>query len=207
MVIAYHVIFGAYGFWLPNDPRGSWSTEVWADHLQPFGEATKVNTRKSLADRKHDQQHRLEAKRQLQYPSVSFNRAQIDTIGFAFGEAIAHLKLDVHACAVMPDHVHLAIGRTDCTAEYLAGFLKRAATRRFLAENMHPLDKYRQANGRIPSPWVVGGWFVYLNTPEEIIRCIRYVDNNPVKARMPAQQWEFVREYSPKAHSPRGRGG
>ena len=22
-VLAYHVIFGAYGFWLPNDPRGS----------------------------------------------------------------------------------------------------------------------------------------------------------------------------------------
>lgn len=28
MVLAYHVIFGAYGFWLPNDPRGSWSKFV-----------------------------------------------------------------------------------------------------------------------------------------------------------------------------------
>jgi len=25
MVIAYHAIFSTYGFWLPNDPRGSWS--------------------------------------------------------------------------------------------------------------------------------------------------------------------------------------
>jgi len=23
-IIAYHIVFGAYGFWLPNDPRGSW---------------------------------------------------------------------------------------------------------------------------------------------------------------------------------------
>jgi hypothetical protein len=28
MIRASHVIFGAYGFWLPNDPRGSWSTFV-----------------------------------------------------------------------------------------------------------------------------------------------------------------------------------
>ena len=25
MVHGYHVILAAYGFWLPNDPRGSWS--------------------------------------------------------------------------------------------------------------------------------------------------------------------------------------
>lgn len=30
MVLASHVILGAYGFWLPNDPRGSWSTFVGA---------------------------------------------------------------------------------------------------------------------------------------------------------------------------------
>ena len=25
MVIAQHLVFTTYGFWLPNDPRGSWS--------------------------------------------------------------------------------------------------------------------------------------------------------------------------------------
>ncbi len=25
MVHGYHVIIGAYGYWLPNNPRGSWS--------------------------------------------------------------------------------------------------------------------------------------------------------------------------------------
>ena len=28
MVLAYHLVFSAYGFWLPNDPRGSTSREV-----------------------------------------------------------------------------------------------------------------------------------------------------------------------------------
>ena len=28
MILGFHVVFGAYGFWLPNDPRGSWSDFV-----------------------------------------------------------------------------------------------------------------------------------------------------------------------------------
>lgn len=30
MVEWYHLIMTAYGFWLPNDPRGSWSEFVGA---------------------------------------------------------------------------------------------------------------------------------------------------------------------------------
>lgn len=33
MVRWYHAIFSAYGFWLPNDPRGSWSDFVRAWHF------------------------------------------------------------------------------------------------------------------------------------------------------------------------------
>ena len=28
--LAYHFAFSLYGFWLPNDPRGSYSTRVGA---------------------------------------------------------------------------------------------------------------------------------------------------------------------------------
>ena len=49
MVLAYHVIFGAYGFWLPNDPRGSWSDFVGAWELLRFGKATKTTERRSVA--------------------------------------------------------------------------------------------------------------------------------------------------------------
>ncbi len=45
MALAYHVIFGTYGFWLPNDPRGSWSTFVGSWELYRFGKATKVTDR------------------------------------------------------------------------------------------------------------------------------------------------------------------
>ena len=39
-VLVAHVIITAYGFWLPNDPRGSWSDFVGAWELLRFGRAT-----------------------------------------------------------------------------------------------------------------------------------------------------------------------
>ena len=188
MVIAYHVIFGAYGFWLPNDPRGSWSTEVWAQHLQSFGDATKVDTRQSLAGRQHDRSLRLVAKQHLQYAAVQFTPRQTRVVGDGFAQAVADLGLDVYACSIMPDHVHLVTGRWQSDVEYVAGFLKRAATRRLNDEQAHPLQGCRQANGRTPSPWVVGGWFVYLNSPPEVRGRIRYVEENPPKAGLPPQR-------------------
>jgi len=72
MVIAYHVIFSAYGFWLPNDPRGSWSDFVGAWELVRFGKATTVSTTRSLAAVPHDARLRREAKRALKHPPVAF---------------------------------------------------------------------------------------------------------------------------------------
>jgi hypothetical protein len=43
--LAYHVIVSMYGFWLPNDPRGSGSDFIGAWELFRYGGcATKVDT-------------------------------------------------------------------------------------------------------------------------------------------------------------------
>lgn len=195
MVIGYHVILSAYGFWLPNDPRGSWSTEVWARHLRRFGRATRVETRRSVADHDHDRAQRLEAKQTLKYPAVHFSGMQTRAIGRGFAKAVGDLRLKVYACAIMPDHVHLVTGRHARDVEYVAGFLKRVGTRRLNAEGRHPLQKHRRPDGRIPSPWGDDGWFVYLNTPDEMLQRIRYVEMNPVKEGLPLQRWPFVVPY------------
>ena len=88
MVIAYHIILSAYGFWLPNDPRGSWSVFVGAWELFRYGgKATKVETTKSVAHAKHDRAKRLAAKRRLKYDPVFFTGLQARAIasGFARG--------------------------------------------------------------------------------------------------------------------------
>jgi hypothetical protein len=38
IVIAHHLIWTLYGWWLPNDPRGSCSREIRSDFLKDLGD-------------------------------------------------------------------------------------------------------------------------------------------------------------------------
>ncbi len=38
MVAGYHLIWTVYGYWLPNDPRGSTSTKIRVEPLRDLGE-------------------------------------------------------------------------------------------------------------------------------------------------------------------------
>ena len=37
MIIAWHLVWTCYGWWFPNDPRGSWSKETWQPRLKGLG--------------------------------------------------------------------------------------------------------------------------------------------------------------------------
>jgi hypothetical protein len=41
----------------------------------------------------------------------------------------------------------------------------------------------------------VAGWKVFLESSDDIRRVIRYIEENPIKARRPRQIWKFVTEY------------
>src|SRR5438874_5368436 len=84
MIAGYHVIFGAYGFWLPNDPRGSWSDFVGSWDLFRYGRATTTAERCSLAYRGHDRGLRLAAKQALPRPAVQFTGLQALAISRGF---------------------------------------------------------------------------------------------------------------------------
>src|SRR5207247_3596694 len=85
-VIAYHLIITAYGFWLPNDPRGSWSDFVRSWELLRFGPASKVETTRSVAGVQHDAALRRAAKKALKYPEVHFSGVQARSVGHGFAE-------------------------------------------------------------------------------------------------------------------------
>src|SRR5438874_13422547 len=106
MVRWYHLIMTAYGFWLPNDPRGSWSDFVASWKLYKFGPATKTNEKRSLAHDPHDATLRREAKQALKYPPVRFNDEQREAIAEGFAEAIREGEYAVHALCIGHDHSH-----------------------------------------------------------------------------------------------------
>ncbi|MFQ5731258.1 MAG: transposase [Planctomycetaceae bacterium] len=196
MVIASHVIFSAYGFWLPNDPRGSWSDFVGAWELFRFGgAATKVDTRRSLAGDPHDRKTRIETKWRLKYPAVTFTGIQARAIGNGFRQFSEKNGLRIWACAILPDHAHLVIARHKTKVEQLVTLLKGAATRALVDEGVHPFAGFPKKNGCLPKCWARGEWKVFLDDAEDVARAISYVEDNPVKEGLPAQRWSFVTEF------------
>ncbi|MCL2639999.1 MAG: transposase [Phycisphaerales bacterium] len=195
MILAHHVTFSAYGFWLPNDPRGSGSDIVRSEHLRPFGKATKVTTRHSVAHREHDVQIRLTAKAALLFPAVHFNGLQARAIGRGFAQAVAEGRYVIHACSILPDHVHLVIALHERPIRKIVGHLKSKATRQLRTENLHPLADCHYSDGIPASPWEDHAWDVRLFTPTDVMRACRYVENNPLKEGKPRQHWAFVVPY------------
>jgi hypothetical protein len=114
MILAYHAIFTAYGFWLPNDPRGSWSDFVGSWELFRFGPATKTDTRRSVAAKPHDRALREAAKHVLKYPAVHFDGRQALAISRGFAAAIAEHGYRPFACSILPDHVHSPVTCDRC---------------------------------------------------------------------------------------------
>jgi hypothetical protein len=43
--------------------------------------------------------------------------------------------------------------------------------------------------------WGRPGWTVFLYTQADMRRIVRYIEDNPIKARRPAQKWDFVKPY------------
>jgi REP element-mobilizing transposase RayT len=197
MVLGSHVIFSAYGFWLPNDPRGSWSDFVGAWELRRFGPATKTTERRSVAHRDHDQRLRLAAKNALKLPAVHFTGAQALAIATGFRTYIRKSGLIVWACSILPEHVHLVVARFRTTVEQMVIQLKGEATQQLIRDNLHPFSNKVHPNGRAPKCWVRGEWKVFLDSTEAIVRSIEYVRQNPIKEGKPAQEWSFVIPFDP----------
>jgi REP element-mobilizing transposase RayT len=191
-VLAYHLIITTYGFWLPNDPRGSWSDFVRAWELQKFGPATKTTERRSLARDPHDRKLRLEAKKHLARPPVEFSGLQARAVARGFAAYVEKSGCVIYACAIMPCHIHMVVARHRYSIEKVATMLKGAATKQLLAEGLHPFadDAYR--DGTLPTPWARKSWSCFLDSSEDIDRAICYTDGNPTKEGKHLQKWSFV---------------
>jgi REP element-mobilizing transposase RayT len=162
MIIGYHFILSAYGFWVPDDPRGSWSEVVREFELRKLGPATKVSTTRSVASRPHDVSLRLAAKEALRYPPVKFAGKQAVLIAKGFGDAIADHGYVVNALAILPDHVHVVMRYHARPVEKIAAHLKAKATARLSVAEMHPLASYTSPAGRTPSPWARNYWCPFI---------------------------------------------
>ncbi len=182
MVRWYHLILSAYGFWLPNDPRGSWSQYVGSRKIYYHGPATKVEGKRSYAHDAHDWNTRLKAKQSLKHPPVRFDDSCRAAVAEGFNKAITEGAYEIFACYIGHDHTHLIVTRHSRTIEHIAKHLKSRAT---MALNV-------QARKFPSSPWGEGCWSVFINDPEHLSSAIDYVNHHPQKENLPAQTWRFL---------------
>ena len=176
MIIAYHAIFTTYGTWLPNDPRGPYSKEIYNEELKLLGEIRY--------GRQDPQPHHSTLRRFWTAARPSLARAPYfidDTtrpiIARGFAEAARRLGLTVRACVIMNDHVHVLSMRSKHRIEYVAG--------RFKAEATHILNLAH-------TPWTKGSWKVFINDVEALRAAAHYIEMNPIKAGWGEQRWDFV---------------
>jgi REP element-mobilizing transposase RayT len=197
MVHGYHVIMPAYGFWLPNDPRGSWSDFVGKWELTRFGRTTKHLPRRTLEQLSPEEVAlRDEARKSLKYPPVCFTGVQARAIAAGFAHAARRNGYTIWACAIMPEHTHLVIARHRYKVEQIANLLKGAATRELLKQGLHPLAKYAPPNECPPAMWAVNAWRAFLDSEEAIESAIGYVEENPLREGKPTQKWSFVTPFA-----------
>jgi REP element-mobilizing transposase RayT len=185
IVIAYHLIWTAYGWWLPNDPRGSTSATIRNDVLADLG--TLHQGRKSVQPAAQDlRAFYAKAETKLKWPLLEFDAPVIEGVALAFAETIEIHRYTCYACVIMPDHIHIVIRKHNHLAEQMIPNFQESSRLRLRASGLrdpfHPL-------------WGGPGWKVFLDHPNEIRRTIRYVEENPVKLRMPVRKYSFVKEY------------
>ena len=160
--------------------------------LLRFGRATKVTTRRSVAGKPHSRALRAEAKLALAREPVTFTGHQAIAIADGFGDWAANSGATILACAILPEHAHLVVARHRFPIEQVANLLKGQATKSLTKAGLHSSQMQSYRDGTLPSPWARKFWKVFLTADEDILRAIRYVENNPFKEGKRRQRWGFV---------------
>jgi len=182
MVIAYHSIFTTYGTWLPNDPRGSYSKDVYSEELKALGDVL-YGRQQPQPDAPALRRFRTAVAPRLKRNPYRINDLTRPSVAGGIGSEVERFGITVRACAIMDDHVHLVIERSRFRIEYLVNQLKGAGTR---------------ALGVTETPWTRGGWNVFLDDEQAVYAAAEYVQANPPAAGPPPQCWDFVRPLPPR---------
>ncbi len=157
MIIGSHIILGTYGFWLPNDPRGSHSNFVWSDELAKHGEATTVLPGRSRAADSHNVQKSLAAKKSLKYPEVNLTGEQALMLANGIAKAVKKYEFELLAFSILEQHLHCVVVSKTMKFKEIVREMKHYGSNRLTRSRLHPLVEYRDQNkGRIPSAWAEG---------------------------------------------------
>ena len=129
LVIGHHLIWAAYGWWLPNDLRGSMSRFVYSDVLRELGELHYGRKRIQPASRDIRAFYE-DAGSKLKHALMQFTQPEVDAIAAAFRGVINECRYTCYACVIMFDHVHVLIRKhRDFAEEMIFNFQEASRLR------------------------------------------------------------------------------
>lgn len=200
IVIAHHLVLHGYGHWLPNDPRGSGSREIRNADLSDlgpvhYGRKFVQPSREELREFSRAAAPRLDfAPLWFDDAKLWFDDAKRQAVGESIGALVREKGYTVWACAVLKNHLHLCVRRHRDDATTLWNAFAEATR-----------DKLRLfANVADDHPvWSTRPYKVFLYTPDDVRRIVKYIDDNPEKEGLPRQFWNFVTPYDGWPHARR----
>lgn len=194
IVIAYHLVWTIYGYWLPNDPRGSTSNVIRNELLEELGQIH--HGRKKVQPNRFALREFDRAKEcLLEFPVCEFDPEAIGIISRAFDETVSRQRYTCHACAILKDHVHLLIRKHKHSAEQMIANLQCASHLALRDAGKFDLEH---------PVWGGHGWSVFLDCPDDVWRTIRYIARNlraPVAYPfvLPYDNWPLHPGHSPNS--------
>jgi len=185
MILGFHIILTGYGHWLPNDPRGSMSHEIFAPELQKLG-AIHFGRKRVQPSREELRAFYQEAQKHLHFPLLWWDDRARNTLGQAFGEAARSMGLICYACAILSNHVHLHIRKHIIKCERMSEELREAGRnlliQRGFAPPAHPV-------------FSADACHIFKSTIAEMWSCAEYVASNYPKHKLPPVPCAWVRQY------------
>ena len=139
IVIAYHLIWTVYGWWLPNDPRGSTSTHINSDMIAALGDLHFGRKKMQPAGRAVREFYE-KAARLLRHPLLEVRDRAVQIMAETVARVIAEQAYTCYACAIMPDHVHILIRKHRHSAEEMIETLQNAARWALIESSLWPSD-------------------------------------------------------------------
>jgi len=154
---------------------------------------TRHLEQRTLAQLSPDELARREAaRRALKFPPVCLTGLQALSVANGFASRSAKSGYAIWACAIIPEHTHLVIGRHTFKVEQMANLLKGAATTQLINDGRHPLAEFATDGKTPPGLWADKRWKVYLDSEQQIENAIAYVLDNPVKEGKNVQTRKWV---------------
>src|SRR5690348_1197813 len=138
MIAGHHLVGAAYGWWLPNDPRGSWSEEIRVERIEDLGELHHGRKRVQPPGWVLREFY-SQARDRLRHELLTFTPADTLIIAEAFRRVLEERQYTCYACAIMPDHLHCLIRRHTDHGQAMIEHFQEASRQALIEAGQRPV--------------------------------------------------------------------